>query len=80
MALKGYWLAHVTVKNQADYDEYRMGNAVAFAKFGGRFIVRGRGECKFGSFRAIRPRSIASTRLNTRRLPSSSNAAATSIW
>jgi uncharacterized protein (DUF1330 family) len=49
MAVKGYWLARVAVKNQADYDEYRKGNAVAFAKFGGRFIVRGRGESKFGA-------------------------------
>lgn len=49
MAMKGYWLARVAVKNQADYDEYRKGNAVAFAKFGGRFIVRGRGESKFGA-------------------------------
>jgi uncharacterized protein (DUF1330 family) len=56
MAPKGYWLARVTVINQADYDEYRKGNAVAFGKFGGRFIVRGgRTENKFG---ASRPHNV----------------------
>lgn len=52
MAAKGYWLARVTVNNQADYDAYRQRNAAAFAKFGGRFIVRGgRAEAKFGTAR-----------------------------
>ena len=52
MTAKGYWLARVTVNNQADYDEYRKRNAAAFAKFGGRFIVRGgRAENAFGTAR-----------------------------
>ena len=52
MAQKGYWLARVTVNNQADYDEYRKRNAAAFAKYGGRFIVRGgRTESVFGTAR-----------------------------
>jgi uncharacterized protein (DUF1330 family) len=52
MAQKGYWIARVTVNSQAGYDEYRKGNAVAFAKFGGRFIVRGgRTESVFGTAR-----------------------------
>ena len=52
MAQKGYWLARVTVNNQADYDEYRKRNAVAFVKYGGRFIVRGgRTESVFGTAR-----------------------------
>lgn len=52
MAAKGYWLARVTVNNQADYAEYRKRNAAAFAKFGGRFIVRGgRAENAFGTAR-----------------------------
>jgi uncharacterized protein (DUF1330 family) len=41
MAAKGYWLGRVTVNDQAAYDEYRKLNAAPFAKFGGRFIVRG---------------------------------------
>jgi uncharacterized protein (DUF1330 family) len=42
---KGYWIARVDVQNQAEYDAYRALNAVAFAKYGGRFLVRG-GEYK----------------------------------
>lgn len=41
MAPKGYWIARVTVNNQADYDEYRKRNVLPFAKYGGKFIVRG---------------------------------------
>ena len=42
---KGYWIARVDVENQAAYESYRSLNAVAFAKYGGKFIVRG-GEFK----------------------------------
>jgi uncharacterized protein (DUF1330 family) len=46
---KGYWIAGVDINTQADYDEYRNRNAVAFAKFGGKFLVRGGPrECVFG--------------------------------
>jgi len=38
---KGYWIARVDVENQAAYDSYRSLNAVAFAKYGAKFIVRG---------------------------------------
>jgi uncharacterized protein (DUF1330 family) len=38
---KGYWVARVDVDDQAAYERYRALNGVAFAKFGGRFIVRG---------------------------------------
>ena len=38
---KGYWLARLTVKDQAAYGQYRDGNEKVFAKFGGRFLVRG---------------------------------------
>ena len=38
---KGFWLARLDIKDQASYDEYRKRNAGPFAKFGGRFIVRG---------------------------------------
>lgn len=38
---KGYWIARVDVTDQAEYEAYRGLNAKAFAKFGGRFIVRG---------------------------------------
>jgi uncharacterized protein (DUF1330 family) len=42
---KGYWIARVDVENQAAYETYRSLNAVAFAKYGAKFIVRG-GEFK----------------------------------
>lgn len=49
---KGYWIAGVDINTQADYDEYRKRNAVAFAKFGGKFLVRGGPhECVFGRSR-----------------------------
>ncbi len=38
---KGYWIAHVTVTNPDRYKEYVAANGIAFAKYGGRFIVRG---------------------------------------
>lgn len=37
---KGYWIAHVDVKDATVYEEYRKRNGVAFAKFGARFLVR----------------------------------------
>ena len=38
---KGYWIAHVDVRDPEIYKQYVAANAVAFAKFGGRFLVRG---------------------------------------
>jgi uncharacterized protein (DUF1330 family) len=38
---KGYWVARVDVDDPAAYDRYRALNVKAFAKYGGRFIVRG---------------------------------------
>jgi uncharacterized protein (DUF1330 family) len=38
---KGYWVARVDVADETAYQRYRELNGVAFAKFGGRFIVRG---------------------------------------
>lgn len=38
---KGYWVARVDVDDEAAYGRYRELNGKAFAKFGGRFIVRG---------------------------------------
>lgn len=52
MAAKGYWIGRVTVNDQAAYEAYRKLNTAAFAKFGGRFIVRGgRAERIFGTAR-----------------------------
>ncbi len=38
---KGYWIAHVEVTDPETYKKYIAANAVAFAKFGARFLVRG---------------------------------------
>lgn len=38
---KAYWIAHVSIDDPAAYEAYRRANAAAFARFGGRFLVRG---------------------------------------
>lgn len=38
---KGYWLARVNITDPDKYKEYVAQNGVAFAKYGGRFVVRG---------------------------------------
>ena len=38
---KGYWIAWLDITNEAEYAEYRKLNAIAFAKYGGKFLVRG---------------------------------------
>ena len=38
---KGYWIGHIDVQNAEAYKNYVAANGVAFAKFGGRFLVRG---------------------------------------
>jgi len=49
---KGYWIAHVTVNDPEGYKRYQAANAVAFAKYEGRFLVRaGDSEVKLGTFK-----------------------------
>ena len=38
---KGYWIASVDVSDPEGYKEYVAANAVAFTKYGARFLVRG---------------------------------------
>ncbi len=38
---KGYWIAQVDVTDAEGYKSYIAANAVAFAKYGARFLVRG---------------------------------------
>ncbi len=38
---KGYWVTDMDIHDHAAYDRYKSKNGVAFAEFGGRFVVRG---------------------------------------
>ena len=50
---KGYWIAHVDVSDPEGYKEYQAANAVAFAKYGARFLVRaGSSETVEGQLRS----------------------------
>ena len=40
MSAKGYWIASVEVTDAGGYEQYRQANAVAFAKYGAKFLVR----------------------------------------
>jgi uncharacterized protein (DUF1330 family) len=41
---KGYWIAHVDVTDPDGYKDYQAANAIAFRKYGARFLVRGGGS------------------------------------
>lgn len=50
---KGYWIAHVDVSDPEGYKEYQVANAVAFRKYGGRFLARaGTSELPEGKLRS----------------------------
>lgn len=50
---KGYWIAHVDVRNEDGYKPYAVANAAIFKKFGARFVVRaGKFECPEGKTRS----------------------------
>lgn len=53
---KGYWIGHVTVSDPQAYDAYRQANAAAFAKYGGRFLVRGGAQDVVEG--SLRPRAV----------------------
>ncbi len=36
---KGYWLAHVDISDPEGYKPYQVANAIAFGKYGGRFLM-----------------------------------------
>lgn len=53
---KGYWVAHVRVDDPEAYEKYRQANALAFDKYGARFLVRGGPqETREGS---VKPRTV----------------------
>ncbi len=50
---KGYWVVHVDVDNPEEYKKYVAANAVAFKKYGAKFLVRGgAADLREGSLRA----------------------------
>jgi uncharacterized protein (DUF1330 family) len=50
---RGYWIAHVDVADPEAYKAYVAANAVPFAKYGARFLVRGgRSEVPEGASRS----------------------------
>ncbi|MGB1388857.1 MAG: DUF1330 domain-containing protein [Paracoccaceae bacterium] len=50
---KGYWVAHVDVDDPQVYEKYKEANAIAFAEYGARFMVRGgKQEIREGQMRA----------------------------
>ena len=50
---KGYWIARVDVKDAEEYKKYVEGTAVAFQKYGAKFLARGgRSEAVEGVGRA----------------------------
>jgi len=50
---KGYWIASVDVTDPEGYKEYVAANAVAFQKYGAKFLVRaGRSEVPEGTARS----------------------------
>jgi uncharacterized protein (DUF1330 family) len=47
---KGYWIAHVKIKDPERYKDYVAANAVAFKKYNARFVIRGgRNEVRSGN-------------------------------
>ena len=49
---KGYWIGHVDVDDPEVYERYRQANAVPFAEYGARFLVRGgKQEVREGNLR-----------------------------
>jgi uncharacterized protein (DUF1330 family) len=44
MAKKGYWIGHINITNPERYQDYIAANAIAFAKYRARFLVRA-GAC-----------------------------------
>ena len=55
MARKGYWIAHVEIKNPERYKDYVVANAAPLKKYGARFLVRnGESEVVRGGLRGRR--------------------------
>ena len=50
---KGYWIAHVDISDPDGYKKYQEANAIPFAQYGAKFLVRGgSSEVVEGKFRS----------------------------
>lgn len=38
---KGYWIGHVDIEDVQTYEKYKEANAIPFAEYGARFLIRG---------------------------------------
>ena len=54
--MPAYWIGHVTISNPTAYEAYRQANAIAFAKYGARFLVRGGSQEVVEG--VVRPRTV----------------------
>ncbi|SLN10807.1 hypothetical protein ROA7450_00037 [Roseovarius albus] len=53
---KGYWIGHVDIEDVQAYEKYKEANAIPFAEYGARFLIRGGPqEVKEGQ---VRPRTV----------------------
>lgn len=53
---KGYWIAHVTVDDPKVYEAYKAANAIPFADFGAKFVVRAGAQTVMEG--SARPRTV----------------------
>jgi len=50
---RGYWIVHLDVSDPEAFKAYQSASAPVFARFGGRFLVRGgSGDTKAGALRS----------------------------
>jgi len=54
--MPAYWISHVTISSPTAYKAYRQANAVAFTKYGARFLVRGGAQEVVEG--VVRPRTV----------------------
>lgn len=54
--MTAYWIGHVTVSDPLAYEAYRQANAVAFTKYGAKFLVRGGAQEVVEG--VVRPRTV----------------------
>lgn len=54
--MPAYWIGHVTINDPTAYEAYRQANALPFATYGARFLVRGGAQEVVEG--VVRPRTV----------------------